>query len=286
MKIIICVKQICYVYARTGMDPEQNFLAPEDKIYRVNPYDEVAVELALKVKELHGAGEVIILTLGTIIAEAELRRCLAMGADHLYWIDRGDKMDPWHKSGFLAQAVKDIGADLVLCGKESLDTQSGQVGAFMAHHLEVPFVSAITELAIDENSLSAQVRRSAGRGLREVIECPLPAVFSVDLGLHELRLPTYKNKKKALSVPIQKLSYREEIIAPKTISMGIFTPRPRPKWIPPPDSRLAAYARIEQLLTGSRIEKKGMILSGDPESQADGIISFLREHGFLEGTRG
>jgi electron transfer flavoprotein beta subunit len=282
MRIIVCVKQICHVYARTGMDPEQNFLAPEDKIYRVNPYDEVAIELALQVKELHGAGEVIILTLGRIIAESELRRCLAMGADHLYCIEDGGKMDPWHKSGFLAQAVKDIGADLVFCGKESLDTQNNQMGAFMAHHLGIPFVSAITDITIDGDNPSARVRRSAGRGVREVIECSLPAVFSIDLGSHEPRLPAYDNKKKSLSIPIQKLRYSGKMIAPKTISRSFSSPRPRPKRVPTPDSRLAAYDRIGQVFSGSRIEKKGTVLSGDPESQVDGIISFLWEHGFLD----
>ncbi len=62
-------------------------------------------------------------------------------------------------------------------------------------------------------------------------------------------------------------------------------PRPRPKRIPVPDSRLEAFDRIQQLLMGSRIEKKGTILQGSPESQAEGIISFLEEHGFPESKK-
>lgn len=285
MRIIVCVKQICHTYARTGMDPEQNFLAPEDKIYRVNPYDEVAMELALRLKEFLGGGEIIILTLGPIIAEAELRRCLAMGADHLYQIDMNGRMDPWRKSGLLARAIKDMEADLILCGRESLDNQNGQVGAFIAHYLGMPFVSAITDLTILEDKRSTKVKRSAGRGVREVIECSLPAVFSVDLGLHEPRLPAYEEKKQAQSLPIQKLNYPEDMTTPKIISAKIFPPRPRPKKVSTPDSRLEAYDRIQQLLIGSRVERKGVILRGSPESQVEGIISFLQEHDFLQSKK-
>jgi electron transfer flavoprotein beta subunit len=281
MRVIVCVKQICLTYARTGMDPGQYFLAPEDKLYRVNPYDEAALELALQIKEIQGSGEIILLTLGPIIAEAELRRCLARGADDIYQIDTEGGMDPWDKSRLLARVIGDMGADFILCGKESLDKRNGQVGAFIAQHLGMPFVSVIVNLTITDNA-TARAKRSAGRGVREAVECPLPAVFSVDLGLHEPRLVTYEGKRRARSIEIRRLDYREWISAGKTTSMGVLAPRPRPKRIPPPDSRLEAYDRIQQILSGSRVEKQGAILRGDAESQAEGIISFLDEHGFLE----
>ena len=281
MRIIVCAKQICLTYARTGMDPGRYFLAPEDKLYRVNPYDEAALELALQIKELRGSGEIIILTLGPIIAEVELRRCLARGADDLYQIDTEGGMDPWDKSQLLARVIRDMGADLILCGKESLDKRNGQVGAFIAQHLGIPFVSAIVDLTVTDNA-TARALRIVCRGVREAVECPLPAVFSVELGLHEPRLVTYECKRRARSIKIQRLDYREWMSARKTISMGIIPPRPRPKRVPTPDSGLEAFYRIGQLFMGSRVEKQGAILRGGPESQAEGIISFLEEHGFLE----
>jgi electron transfer flavoprotein beta subunit len=284
MKIIVCVKQICLTYARTGMDPGQYFLAPEDKLYRVNPYDEAGLELALQIKELQGSGEIILLTLGPIIAEVELRRCLARGADDIYQIDTEGEMDPWGKSQLLARVIGDMGADLILCGKESLDKRNGQVGAFIAHHLGMPFVSTIVDLTITDNA-TARAKRIAGRGVREAVECPLPAVFSVDLGLHEPRLVTYEGKRRARSIEIRRLDYREWISARKTISMGVLAPRPRPKRVPSPDSGLEAFYRIGELLMGSRVEKQGVILRGDAESQAEGIISFLDEHGFWSSKR-
>ena len=162
MRIIVCVKQIRLTYARTGMDPEQYFLKPEDSVYRVNPYDEAALELALQAKERQDDVEIILLTLGPIIAETELRRCLALGADDIYQIEMDEELDPWSKSKLLVRATKDIGAELVLCGKESLDKQNGQVGALMAHRLDMPFLSAVLDLTIQDNGI-VETRRATDR---------------------------------------------------------------------------------------------------------------------------
>jgi len=285
MRIVVCVKQISHAYARTGMNPERDFLTPEDEVFRVNPYDELAVAVALRTKELAGEGEVSILTLGPIIAEKELRRCMAMGADHLYQIDMTGRVDTWQKSLFLARAIKGIGADLVLCGKESIDSRNGQVGAFVAHHLRVPFVSCIRDISISSDKRSLEVQRSAGRGIREVVSCPVPAVFSVDSGAIEPPLPTYEDKKQSQTLPVQKIIYDKDSVFPQSICTKTFPPRPRPKKAPAPDPRLDAFNRIGQLLTGSRIEKKGEMLRGSPESQVEGIISFLDGHGFLESLK-
>lgn len=285
MKIVVCVKQISHTYARTGMDPERDFLAPEDEVFRVNPYDELAVAVALRTKELVGEGEISVLTLGPIIAEKELRRCMAMGAEHLYQIDITGRVDPWQKSIFLARAIKGIGADLVLCGKESIDSRNSQVGAFVSHHLEIPFVSCIRDISISSGKRSLEVQRSAGRGIREVIECPLPAVLSVDAGAIEPPFPTYENKKESQTLPVQKIIYDKDNVFPQSICTKTFPPRPRPKKAPAPDPSLDAFYRIGQLLTGSQVEKKGEMLTGSPESQVEGIISFLGGHGFLESAK-
>ncbi|MCJ7686220.1 MAG: hypothetical protein MUO68_18200 [Desulfobacteraceae bacterium] len=285
MRIVVCVKQISHTYARTGMDPERDFLGTEDEVFRVNPYDELAVAVALRTKELVGEGEINVLTLGPIIAEKELRRCMAMGADHLYQIDLPGRVDPWQKSTFLARAIKEMGADLVLCGKESIDSRNGQVGAFMAHHLGVPFVSCIRDISISSDKGSLEVQRSAGRGIREVIECPLPAVFSVDAGAIEPPFPTYEDKKQSQTLPVQRIIYDKDTVFPQSICTKTFPPRPRPKKAPAPDPGLDAFNRIGQLLTGSRVEKKGEMLRGSPESQVEGIISFLEQHGFLESLK-
>jgi len=293
MKIIVCAKQIRHTYARTGTSPESHYIRPEDGVHRVNPHDEAALELALRLKDDYENITVVLLTLGPMIAEDEMRRCMATGADDLYQInvnghppyseDPLDQPDPWVKSDLMARAVKDLKGDLVLCGKASLDKGSGQVGALLAHRLDLPFVSAITDLSMDKSGSTLQVQRSAGRGVREIIECRLPAAFSVDLGC-DLRLPKFAKRQWANAYAPRHLDYDADVDAPKIVCTHRFQPRPRPKIVPAPDSRLQAYERIMQLLSGSKVEKKGEMLTGGPESQADGIVAFLKANGFLEPT--
>ncbi|MBN2039001.1 MAG: hypothetical protein JW864_03105 [Spirochaetes bacterium] len=283
MKIIVCVKQIYHTYARTGTDPDKMFIAPEDTVARINPYDEAALETALCFKDLDPETEITLLTLGPLIAESGLRRCLAMGADNLVQIDAERQLDSKNKSEYMAKAVEEIGADIVLCGKESLDTQNGQVGAFLARILNVPFVSVVLEFRLKSNNI--EVIRSAGRGVRERIECPVPVVLSVDMGQKEPRLPTYMSKKKAEFFQIQTLSYYDSEMNKQKVSHDVFPPRPRPKKAAAPDSSLDPYNRIDFLLTGTRVEKKGAVLRGDAEVLADGIVSFLDEHGFLNAEK-
>jgi len=280
MKIIVCIKQIRHVYARSGMDPSTRFLTPEDEIDMVNPFDEVALEMGLRFKETLGEGEVTLLTLGPMIAESEVRRCLGMGADRLVHIEADQDIDPWRKSFFLARAIQEIGVGLILCGKESLDRKSGQVGAYVAHRLSLPFVSAVVSATINPGKGTLEAERRAGRGVREIITCSLPAVLSVDMGL-DVRLPRFEDKQRALSAPAEKRIYPEKGDPARTMVRATFPPRPKPKKVFTPDSRLEAFERIQQLLMGSRVEKKGSRLTGSVDSQVEGILSFLREHGFV-----
>ena len=294
MNIIVFTKQIRHTYARTGDSPESHFISPEDNVYRVNPHDEAALELALRLKDKYDDIGVTLVTLGAMIAEREIQRCLATGADHLYQInvpgqavsdgDPLDQPDPWVKSDLMARAVKELRGDMVLCGKTSLDKGSGQVGALLAQRLDLPFVSAITDFSLDKDNSTLKVQRSAGRGVREIIECRLPAVFSVDLG-PELRLPEFAGRQRAETYAPRQLSYGPDVDAPKIVCTRRFQPRPRPKMVAAPDSREHAYNRIMQLLTGSTVEKKGEILTGSTDSQVDGIIDFLKAYGFIEANQ-
>ncbi len=282
MRIIVCVKQIAHTYARTGKETDRNYLSSDDVVFRINPYDELAVGAALHARDLAGGGHISLLTLGPIIAEAELRRCMALGADELYQIHMDAKLDPWQKSVFLAQAIEKIGADLVLCGKESLDTRNGQVGALLGCHLNRPFIAGIRDFHGVSKKDGFLVERSAGRGKRERVKCMLPAVCSVDAGGILLPVPTCDAMEKSQTLPVQKLIFGENAVRPKVVRMSLYPPRPRPKAPSPPDSRLQSYDRTRQLLTGSRVEKKGEMLTGSFGAQVEGLISFLQSNDFLE----
>ena len=257
MNIVVCIKQIEQFYARTGMDPESHFLTPMDRIVRINPYDESALEAALRIKDIMTETRINLLTLGKIRAEAELRRCLALGADEIFQIDTDLSLDSYAKSKQLAGVAQQLRADLILCGKESLDLQNGQVGAFMAHQLDYPFVSAIVDLEYSAGDHCFQATRSCGRGVREKVRCWLPAVFSVDMAMFAHRVARHADLEKASAAPIQTVVGFLEPSEPMTSVSQTMPPRPRTMRTPAPDSSLPAHQRIQQLLTGSKIEKKG-----------------------------
>ena len=132
-----------------------------------------------------------------------------------------------------------------------------------------------------EDRIISKAMRNAGKGVREEIECPLPAVFIVSRENIETRLPAHEQKQKALTYPFKILDIDVNKAERKLVSDGLCPPRPRPKKVITPDSSMPAFDRINQLLSGSSIEKKGAILTGDPESQVEAIISYLKENGFL-----
>ncbi len=288
MKIVVCIKQISYIYGRTGMDPLTHFISEEDRISVVNPYDEIAVEEAIRLKENKEDGEVVLVTLGDLIAEKALRRCFAMGADKLIQINDPSfsHSDSWVTSVVLAKAIDRLKPDLILCGKEALDENSGQVGAYLAELLGLPYVSCVVGLELFFNDKKARIHRALGKGDKEVVECELPALFSVDRGLNDPRYPTLPNRLRALNQKIEcwgleLLGLTSRELQPMTEVVEVCYPRPRPKKISAPDPRLNGYERALLLLSGTRVEKTGNILEGTPGELASEVIQFLREKGMI-----
>ena len=289
MKIAVCIKQIHYIYARTGRDPKTHFISAEDSIDIVNPYDELAVEEAIRIREKQGDGEVILVTLGDLIAEKPLKRCLAMGADRLIQINDPSfgRLDPWGSSVVLARALGKLEPDLVFCGKEALDENGGQTGAYIADLLNLPYVSCVVKLDLFFQEGKARVQRALGRGDREVVETRVPALFSIEKGMNEPRYPTLPNllwaleeetecwDRKLLGLEISDFQSMTEVVE-------VHYPRPRPKMIAVPDSHLSGFERTLSLLSGSRAEKKGSVLEGFPEAMVSEIVQFLIENGIIE----
>jgi electron transfer flavoprotein beta subunit len=286
MKIVVCIKQISQVYARTGKNPESHYLNREDRIFCINPYDQSALELACRIKNDNRQSkiEINLLTIGDLIAEKELRRCLATGADHLYRIDTGtagQDPGPAVKARLLARAALELGADLILCGKESLDRQNGQVGAYLARHLGQAFVSAAVGITLADSGQSLEVVCKGGKGTREIWECPVPAVISVDVLNSETGQTTLGSQYLADQYQIRTLYYQDISEEQQPKVKRVFAPLPRTKSVSAPDSKEDAFDRIEQLLTGSRIDKTSRMLEGDVVRQADEIVLFLQENGYI-----
>ena len=282
MKIAVCIKQIVQTYARTGKVPEHHFLSDLDSIFRINPYDETAMEMAVQMKKERGDLWITAVILGPVIADSELTRCLALGADDVLQIETDSSdLDPWQKSGVISAALRELHPDLVLCGKESLDSRNGQVGAFLAYHLDWGFISAATRIRIDPDGQRLRAHRNGGRGIKEIFDCTLPAVISVDLSDIEPHVPTHEEKQQARTLPFRSIKTPFPIPLAKVIEQDCQAPRPRPKPGAVFQPTLDSYERILQLFNPGSIQKKGMIKKGDPQAIADELISFLKENQFL-----
>ena len=183
MKIIVCVKQIQHTYVRTGRDPDTYYIEEEDRVSRINPYDEAAFLLAHQLRRKLPAGEIVLLTLGKMMAEKDLRRLIALGGNRLVRIEPGEdsELDSWQKSLLLAEAIRLLQGDVVFCGKESLDSGNGLVAGYLAHHLNLPFLSGISALKDHDGTRDIDFSRKGGKGKTEIWRCRLPAVISAEL---------------------------------------------------------------------------------------------------------
>ncbi len=291
MRIVVCVKQIRHIYARTGLDPSTHFVAEEDVVPLINPLDELAVEEALRQRGIHG-GEVILVTLGELLAEEGLRRCLAMGADRVIRIhDPAFHItDAWSTAAVLSSAIQQMQPDLVLCGKEALDDGAGQVGVIIAERLGIPCVCGVVRLETRPAQGEAVVHRALERGDREVVQCPFPALFTVEKGLNEPRYPRLEPLLEAQNREVEvwdagRIEVDPEAGKPLTSVVKLFPPKPRTRKARAPDSSLSAQARIQMLMGGGAAAKKkkesSSLVELPPREAAEKVLAFLLENNFF-----
>lgn len=206
MKIAVCIKRVPDSETRVKVASDGRNLDEAGVKFVMNPYDEFAVEEALRRKEKAGSGEVVVLCLGPAAAQETIRTALAMGADRGVLL-QADKVpaDSYETAKLIAAELKPGAWDLILFGRMAIDDYSHQVGTLVAELLGLPSVSAVSHLDIDGTKGVAE--REIEGGI-EVVEFPLPAVVTADKGLNEPRYPALKGimaaKKKPLEVkPVQ-----------------------------------------------------------------------------------
>ena len=205
MKIVVCMKQVPSSEARIAVAPDGVSIKTEEVEMIVNPYDEYALEEALQIRESQG-GEVIVVTVGPEKAKEALRTCLAMGADRGLIVQ-----DPSYLGGdgfgiarILADVIRGLEPDLVLCGKLSIDVESDAVGIALAENLGWPHVSLATKIEwTGDRSLKAHREIEGGR---EIVEVALPALLTAEKGLNEPRYPSLKGIMGAKRKPIEEVT--------------------------------------------------------------------------------
>jgi electron transfer flavoprotein beta subunit len=190
MKIVVCVKQVADSEARIKIAADKQSIDTTDINWILNPYDEFAVEEALQIKEKKGEGTVTILSLGPERSVSAIRNALAMGADDAILIKTdGQTIDSLATAKALAAALKEMEYDLILFGKQAIDDDNLQVGPMIADLLNLPCVTAIAELSIEDGKAVAEREIEGGK---EIVETSLPAIFTAEKGLNEPRYPALR----------------------------------------------------------------------------------------------
>lgn len=188
MKIAVCVSHVPDTAAKINVGSDGKSIDTNGVSFIINPYDEFAVEEALKTKENLG-GEVVIISLGGDEVKETIRKALAMGADSGVLLKYQGELDSLAVAKALADEIKNQGAELVFFGKQSIDFDNGVVGQMVAEILGYNSVSVVVDLKIDGNNITAEREIEGGR---EVVSTTLPAVITAQKGLNEPRYASLK----------------------------------------------------------------------------------------------
>lgn len=293
-KIVVCVRQVPDSSQNPPeLDTVQGQLKEETLHYIANDYDLLALEEALRIREvLSSPCEVTVISFGPESVKEILRVCLAMGADRAIHVHQNGAKE-WEGlavAAVLAKAIEPLACDLILCGQHSLEGMHGTVGAGIAHFLHLPIVMGVIKLEASLIRRRIQATQKLEKGDRWVWECPLPAVCTIARGIN---VPRY--------IPIHRLIlYCHRLVA--DIDMGkqakviedlasrygrfhlqkIAYPRIRLKKTETPAAFLSPAERLKFLkFGGSQEEKKTERVRGNPDSIAQHIVQFLADKGFV-----
>ena len=204
MNILVCLKQVPDTETQIKIAPDGISIATDNIKWIMNPYDEYAVEEALRLKEKFG-GEVTIIGAGPNRVTESIRTALAMGADKGILVDDPaiTGSDSLGIAKILSAAIKDLDYDIILCGKQGMDDDYGIVGSLLAELLGIPQISVVLKLEVSEDASTIKAHREVEGGTL-VIESPLPALITAQKGLNEPRYASLpgimKAKKKPLDV--------------------------------------------------------------------------------------
>jgi len=250
MKILVGLKYVPDTEAKVRVAADGRTLDPAGVKMIASPYDEYALEEALKLKEAAGSGEVVVLCAGPEAAGTVLREGLAKGADRAILVkDLPERADGLARASVLAAVARREGPDLVLLGKYGVGTDEGQTGPMLAELLDLPHAGAVVALTVADGKLTA---RREVEGLVEVLEGTLPAVVTCDKGLNTPRYANIKGIMAAKKKPIETLT-----VADLGVSL-----QDRVVWealeLPPP-------------------RQAGKILQGDPADTSRELARLLRE---------
>ena len=252
MKILVCIKQVPDMASRFKVNGEGTWYDEIDLAFRMNEYDEFAVEQAVQLKEQQGnTPDITVLSIGPDRVVEMIKKALAMGCDRGVHIqdNASFRKDPWQIASTIAGFSRDKNFDLIFFGMQSQDRGSAQVGPITAELLGIPCVTTVVGFAIADGVITA--KRELEGGVKALVKFKPPALITCQLGLNTPRYPTLPNimkakKKEILAFPIADLLKEKELVA-----------------------TAGAYPR----------EKKGsgIVLEGDVNDMAGRLVGILKE---------
>lgn len=260
MNIVVCIKQVPDTETKIKLKSDFSGIETEGIKYIINPYDEFAIEEALRIKDRFGQGVVTLITVGPSRATEALRTGLAMGADEAIHINDPffEGCDQFITAKALAAAIKNINYDLILCGRQAIDDDSAQVYAYLAEFLDLPFVSFVIKLDISQDKKSLVAHRVIEGGSFEVVESSLPAIIAATKGLNE---PRYA------SLPGIMKAKKKEIKILKASDLGFANGD---------DGSRESKIKIKKYHYPPE-RKPGRIIDGEPEACVKELVRLLRE---------
>jgi len=218
LKILVTAKRVEDPESKIKVKPDGTGIVTDGVNYKMNPFDEIAVEEALRLREKHG-GEVTVASIGGERSATEIRAALAMGADRGVLIRHDGPLDPFVVSALLAKLFEREKPDLVILGKQSIDDDQNQAGQFLAERLGLPQATFASKtesleseaeqkkepgLVLAGGGKALQVVREVDGGV-ETLEVTLPAVVTTDLRLNKPRFASLPGIMKAKKKPLQEL---------------------------------------------------------------------------------
>jgi electron transfer flavoprotein beta subunit len=255
MNIYVCVKRVPDTESKIRIDHDSNSIIGEGLNYILSPYDEYAVEEALRLREAHG-GKVVVLSVGPEETQVILKKCLAMGADEAVLIkdEQPETYDGLRTAKIIARTLSTKFTDfnLLLFGRLSFGTDSGHVQSMVAEMLKLHQVNTVIKLEIDGSQGTAYREIE---GAREKVSFPLPAVISAQKGLNEPRYETLKGimmaKRKQIPVlSLDEIGLSAEDLRPMISVVKLESPPPR---------------------------AAGTVITDEPETAAKKIVEYLRK---------
>jgi electron transfer flavoprotein beta subunit len=257
MNIIVCLKQVPGT-TDVRIDPETNTLQRQGIKNIVNPFDAYALEEGVRLKERYG-GKVIAISMGPPQAEEMLREAISCGADEAILLSDAAfaGADTLATSYTLSQAVRKIEQyDLVICGRQTIDGDTGQVGPELAEWLDIPFIAYVSKVEEIDNDLM-RVERMVEDG-HEIVEMSLPGIITVVKEINVPRLPSLRGMARSRKAEIPVWTAGDLGVDEGMVGLS------------------GSATTVVRVFFPERIHE-GEMLEGDPESQVDALLEKLRE---------